>query len=116
MLYDCKNNITVFIRNDGRKAHSYLLTTSQSFGLEIRNATGGIVAEYTPAVTPETRQITVEPGQDLRLGTFPWNRTVHGYDGENETWTPVPPGDYVVRAYFKGSADIAAEKRITIRE
>ncbi len=107
-------SVTVFIHNGGPKAHSYVLTTSQSFGLEIRNGTGGIVSEYAPAVTPEARQVTVEPGQSLRLGTFSWNRTLHGYDGENETWTPVPPGDYVIRAYFKGSADIAAEKRISI--
>jgi hypothetical protein len=106
--------VAVFLQNDGPKAHSYLLPTSQTFGLEIRNATGGIVAEYAPNATPEPRQLSVGAGQSLPLGAFSWNQTVHGYDGENETWTPVQAGDYTIRAYFKGSADIATEKRITI--
>lgn len=106
--------VAVSIQNSGPKAHSYVLSTSQDFGLEIINRSGGIVAEYAPNATSQTRQLTTEPGRSLRLGEFTWNQTVQGYDGGNETWTQVPPGDYVIRAYFKGSADISAEKRITI--
>jgi hypothetical protein len=106
--------VTVMLQNSGPKAHSYVLSTSQTFGLEIINASGGIVAEYAPNATQQTRQISTEPGRSLRLGEFSWNQTVPGYDGENETWTQVPPGDYIIKAYFKGSADIAAEKRIAI--
>lgn len=107
-------SVSVSLQNSGPKAHSYLLSTSQTFGLEIRNATGGIVAEYAPNATPEARQLSVGAGQSLPLGAYSWNQTVRALDGENETWTQVPAGDYVIRAYFKGSADIATEKRITI--
>jgi len=107
-------SVTVFIQNNGQKSHSYVLSSSQSFGLEIRNSTGGIVAEYVPNATLEVRQLTTQPGESLRLGDFAWNQTVREYDGENETWTQVPAGDYVIKAYFKGSADISAEKRISI--
>jgi len=108
--------VAVHLQNNGPKSRSYVLSTSQSFGLEMMNSTGGIVAEYAPNATQQTRQLVVEPGQSLRLGEFSWNQTLHGYDGENETWTQVPAGDYTIKAYFKGSADIAAEKRITIGE
>jgi hypothetical protein len=106
--------VAVFLQDSGPKPHGYTLSSSQTFGWEIRNLTGGIVAEGPSNVTQETRQVSIEPGQSLRLGDFAWNQTVHGYDGENETWTQVPPGDYVISAYFKGSADISAEKRISI--
>jgi hypothetical protein len=106
--------VSVFLQNTGPKAHSYVLSTTQSFGLEILNATGGIVAEYAPNATAGPRELSVGPGQTIRLGDFSWNQTVRGSDGENETWTQVAAGDYTIRAYFKGSADIAAEKRITI--
>ncbi len=106
--------VTVFLQNNGQKSHSYVLSSSQSFGLEIRNLTGGIVAEYAPNATPELRQITTRPGESLRLGDFAWNQTARQYDGGNETWAQVPAGDYIIKAYFKGSADIAAEKRISI--
>jgi len=106
--------VTVSLQNNGQRSQSYVLYSSQSFGLEIRNSTGGIVAEYAPNATPELRQITTQPGESLPLGDFSWNQTVREYDGENETWTQVPAGGYVIKAYFKGSADIAAEKRITI--
>ncbi len=109
-------SVTVFLENTGPKAHSYSLPTSQSFGLEILNSSGGIVAEYSPDATAQTRQLSIGPGESLRLGEFSWNQTVPGYDGGNETWTQVPSGDYIIRAYFKGLADIAAEKRITIGE
>ena len=107
-------SVAVSLQNNGQRSQSYVLYSSQSFGLEIRNSTGGIVAEYAPNATPELRQITTRPGESLPLGDFSWNQTVREYDGENETWTQVPAGDYVIKAYFKGSADIAAEKRITI--
>jgi hypothetical protein len=58
--------------------------------------------------------LAIGPGETRKLGDFSWNQTVHGFNGTNETWTQVPGGDYVIKAYFKGSADIAVEKRITI--
>ena len=106
--------VTVHLQNSGPKAHSYTLPTSQTFGLEIINSSGGVVAEYSPDTTQQFQKLSTEPGRSLRLGEFSWNQTVLGYDGGNETWTQVPPGDYVIKAYFKGSADISAEKRITI--
>jgi hypothetical protein len=106
--------VTVLLQNSGPKAHSYTLSTSQTFGLEIINSSGGVVAEYSPDTTQQFQKLSTEPGRSLRLGEFSWNQTVLGYDGGNETWTQVPPGDYVIKAYFKGSADISAEKRITI--
>jgi hypothetical protein len=107
-------NVSVFLQNNGPRGHSYLLSTSQTFGLEIRNSTGGIVAEYLPNPEPGALQLSVGPGQSLRLGEFRWNQTFRVLEGENETWAQVPIGNYVIHAYFKGSADIAAEKRITI--
>jgi hypothetical protein len=106
--------VTVSLQNNGPKTHSYTLSSSEAFGWEITNSTGGIVAEGPSNVTQQTRQVTTGPGRTVRLGDFSWNQTIHGYDGDNETWTPVPSGEYVVRAYFRGSADISAEKRITI--
>lgn len=105
---------SVFLVNDGPKEHSYVLSTTQLFGLEVRNSTGGIVAEYLPNASADTRHVSVGPGQSLLLGEFTWNQTEHVLEDLNETWVQVPPGDYTMRAYFKGSADIAAERRITI--
>ncbi|MBM4249140.1 MAG: hypothetical protein FJ149_06840 [Euryarchaeota archaeon] len=106
--------VTVFLVNDGPRKHSYTFTSSQLFGLEVRNATGDIVAEYSENATAATKQVTLGPYSKERLGVFLWNQTTLVIDGENETWVQVQPGNYTIRAYFKGSADIAAERRITI--
>jgi len=106
--------VRVYLVNSGPRAHSYDLSTSQTFGLELSNSSGGIVVEYSPEVQQVFQRITVGPGETRKLGDFSWNQTVQGFEGDNETWTQAPSGDYTVKVFFKGSADIAAEKRITI--
>ncbi len=107
-------NVSVSLVNPGGKAHGYDLPTPQLFGLEIINDSGDVVTEYVPDVQGNGPHLTIGPGETLRLGDFSWNQTIHVLNGMNESWAQAPSGDYTIKAYFKGSADIAAEKRITI--